>query len=323
MQTPVTSPSGVIPRRGYVYVVLAALLWAVSGTSGKFLFLSGVTPLQFVQLRLTLSALCLAILLALFRPHLLKIARGDILYFAILGISGMAMVQFTYSYSISKINVAIAILLEYLAPVFIALYYVFACPEKPSRMTLLAVAISVSGCYLAVGAYNVDLLTLNWEGIVVGILSGLSYGWYAVYGERGMRRYDPLTVVFYALLFASVFWNTVLSPLEAFRVSYSSVEWFWIVYIVIFGTIIPYGLYSEGISLVRSTRASVTATLEPITAGFLAFFFLGESLQSLQLAGGALVLASVIILQMRQERDETTSTILRQRQRHGADMERA
>ncbi|MEN6437936.1 MAG: DMT family transporter [Syntrophobacter sp.] len=315
MQTSVASPSGIIPRRGYFYVVFAALLWAVSGTSGKFLFLQGVTPLQFVQLRLTLSTLCLLILLALFRPRLLKISRGDILYFAILGISGMAMVQFTYSYSISKINVAIAILLEYLAPVFIALYYVFACPEKPSRLTLIAVAISVSGCYLAVGAYNVDLLTLNWEGIVVGIFSGLSYGWYAVFGERGMRKYDPLTVVFYALLFAALFWNIVLSPFEAFSVSYTAVEWFWIIYIVIFGTIVPYGLYFEGISLVRSTRASVTATLEPITAGFLAFFFLGESLRSLQLVGGALVLASVVILQLRREKDETTSAILRQRQR--------
>lgn len=321
MQDSAVSSPGLIPRRGYVYVILAALLWAVSGTSGKFLFLQGVTPFQFVQLRLTLSTVSLLLILAIVKPRLLRISMNDILYFAILGISGMAMVQFTYSYSISQINVAVAILLEYLAPVFIALWYIFACPEKPSRITLLAVAISVSGCYLAVGAYNVELITLNWKGIVVGIFSGISYGWYAVFGERGMRKYDPLTVVLYALLFAALFWNTVLSPFEAFSASYSSVEWFWIIFIVVFGTIIPYGLYSEGISLVRSTRASVTATLEPITAGFLAFFFLGESLQSLQLMGGALVLTSVIILQLGQEKDENTSALIRQRRHRRPDVQ--
>lgn len=298
-------------------MILAALLWAVSGASGKFLFHRGVTPFELVQLRVTLSAFCLFLGLLFLKPRLLRISASDIPYFAILGITGMAMVQFTYFYSISKINVAVAILLEYLAPVFIALWYIILCPEKPSRLTLFSVAISICGCYLAVGAYNIDLLSQNWEGIAAGIGSGLSYAWYAIFGEKGMRRHEPWTVVFYALVFAALFWNVALPPGGAFR-AYSSVEWFWISYIVILGTVVPYGLYTEGISLVRSTRASVTATLEPIAAGFMAFFFLGESLASLQIIGGAFVIASVILLQIKREHDETTSSILRAKQRQGS-----
>lgn len=307
-----TVEPGLIPRRGYLYVVAAAIMWAVSGASGKFLFNQGVTPFQLVQLRVTLSAAFLFILL-LAKPGLLKIPFRDILYFAVLGISGLAMVMFTYFYAISKINVAVAILLEYLAPVFIAIYYGFVAPEKLTRLTLLAVVLSVSGCCLAVGVHNVNLLALNRLGIAAGLLSGLCYSWYTVYGERGMRRYDPRTVVFYAFLFASLFWNIALEPFGAFRVRYTGVQWFWVLYIVVFGTAVPYGLYTMGISLIRSTRASVAATLEPIAAAFIAWIFLGEHLDMLQITGGVLVIASVVILQLRREYDETTSSLIRQK----------
>lgn len=314
---PVPDSPGLIPRKGYIYVIIAALLWAASGASGKFLFNRGITPYELVQLRVTLSALCLFVFLLAFKPRLLKICRNNILYFAVLGISGMAVVQFTYFYTISRINVAVAILLQYLAPIFIAAWYAFAAPEKLTRKTLIGVIVSVAGCYLAVGAYSVDLLAQNRVGILVGIAAGLSYGWYAIYSERGMCRYDPWTVVFYALAFAALSWNIAISPLEAFTRSYNAVEWFWILYIVVFGTVVPYGLYSSGISLVRSTRASVAATLEPIAAGFLAFFFLGETLAPLQIIGCLLVISSVILLQIRPECDATTASILRQNRNAG------
>jgi drug/metabolite transporter (DMT)-like permease len=68
-----------------------------------------------------------------------------------------------------------------------------------------------------------------------------------------------------------------------------------------------------GISLIRSTRASVTATLEPITAAFIAWIFLGEYLGLLQMLGGALVIASITILQLKREYDQTTASIIREK----------
>jgi drug/metabolite transporter, DME family len=244
---------GLIPRKGYLYVVAAAVMWAVSGTSGKFLFHQGVAPIDLVQLRITLSAVFLFFLLLAVKPVLLKISPRDLLYFAVLGVTGLALVQFAYFYSISKINVAVAILLEYLAPVFIAIYYAFVAPEKLTRITLLAISVSVAGCYLVVGAYNFNLLALNWQGIAGGILAGAAYAWYSLYCERGMRKYDPWTVVFYATLFAAIFWNVALSPFESMKASYTGVQWFWIAYIVIFGTAVPFAFFSVGVSLIRST----------------------------------------------------------------------
>ena len=300
-------------RRGYLYVILAAVLWGVSGSAAKFLFNSGVSPFQLVQLRLTITALGLLIWLSLRNPALLRIARRDIWYFALLGTAGVGACQFTYLYAISKINVAAAILLQYLAPSLIALHAVVITRDRLSLSTVMALAGATAGCYLVVGAYNLELLSMNLTGVVSGILSAVAFAWYSIHGEYGMRRYSPWTVLFYAILFAAMMWNLLHPPLEAFFHRYTAIEWGWILYIGVMGTLLPFSLYLEGVNLIRSTRASITAILEPITAGVIAFFFLNERMHTLQILGGFLVIASIILLQFKQENDEKAPALMRAR----------
>ena len=298
-------------RRGYLYVVLAALMWGLSGSSAKFLFNSGITPFQLVQMRLTISAVLLFLCLLIRFSSLLKISRKDILYFILFGTVGMAGVQFTYLFAISKIKVAAAILLQYLAPSFIALHSVVFMREKLNRLTLIALAGATFGCYLVVGAYNLEILSMNIVGIISGLLSALTFAWYAIHGEYGMRRYNPWTVLFYALFFGAVVWNILHPPLEAFMHAYSPVQWMWILYIGVMGTLVPFGLYLEGINLIRSTRASITATIEPITAGIISYIFLNEIMEIPQITGGVIVIASIILLQLNQEQDDKAPSIIR------------
>ncbi len=300
-----------IPKKGYLYVVLAAVMWAVSGTSGKYLFQHGLTPYDVVQLRLTVSTPVLALVLLCRNPSLLKIQKKDIAYFAVLGIVGMGMVQFTYFYAISKIKVAAAILLEYLAPALIAIYSVMAAREKLSPVTIIALLGATIGCYLVVGGYSLDLLSMNKMGIIGGLGAAASFAWYSVHGEYGMRKYNPWTVFFYALLFATLLWNILNPPLQSFHRELTPFMWILVFYIAIFGTLIPFGLYFEGINLIRSTRASIVATLEPIVAGFVSFFFLGEKLEIPQICGGVLVICAVILLQIKKEYDSETPALIR------------
>jgi drug/metabolite transporter, DME family len=299
------------PRWGYCFVMVAALLWAVSGSSAKFLFHQGVSPFQLVQLRITLAAVCLFIWLFLKNKSLLMISKNDLVYFVILGICGMAAVQFTYLFAISKIHVAAAILLQYMAPIFIALFSVIFAKEKLKRSTLAAIVIATAGCWLVVGAYNLNVLSMNIAGIFSGIASAIAFAWYSVHGEYGMRKYNPWTVLFYAILFAALLWNVLHPPLEAFFHAHSLLEWWWIFYIAIFGTVLPFGLYLEGVNLIRATRSSITGMLEPITAGVLSYIFLNEIMEPLQLLGGVLVIFAIILLQLRQEFDDKAPAIIR------------
>lgn len=299
------------PRWGYCFVMAAALLWAVSGSSAKFLFHHGVTPFQLVQLRITLAAVCLFIWLFFKNRSLLFIAKEDVFYFLVLGIFGMAAVQFTYLFAISKIHVAAAILLQYMAPIFIALFSFIFAKEKIKISTVTAIIIATTGCWLVVGAYNLNVLSMNMVGILSGIASAIAFAWYSIHGEYGMRKYNPWTVLFYAILFAALLWNVLHPPLEAFFHTRSPLEWWWIFYIAVFGTVLPFGLYLEGINLIRATRSSITGMLEPITAGILSYIFLNEIMEPLQLAGGGLVIFAIILLQLRQDFDDKAPAMIR------------
>jgi drug/metabolite transporter (DMT)-like permease len=250
-----------------------------------------------VQLRLTIASLGLFLWLMIRNPRRFYISPKDIFYFIIFGAVGMASVQFTYLFAISKINVAAAILLQYMAPAFIAFHAIVFAGDKLRLTTMIALVGALFGCYLVVGAYSLDLLKLNVSGIVSGLLSAVGFAWYSIQGEYGMRKYDPWTVLFYALFFATLLWNLLYPPLSAFTYHYSVQSWGWIFYIGIMGTLLPFGLYLEGINLIRSTHASITATLEPITAGVISYLFLGEAMGTLQVIGAGFVLGAIILLQ--------------------------
>jgi drug/metabolite transporter (DMT)-like permease len=285
-------------RLGYLYVALAAILFAISGTSAKFLFNDGITAFQLIQMRTTLAFTGLLIWLCLRYPALLKIPLKNLPYFIGLGVFGIGSAQFFYLLAISKINVAAAILLHYTGPVFVALYVVFVQRQKLRFNSTLAILGTLIGCFLVVGAYNLQLFALNRVGIIAGILAAVSFAVYSILSDYGMRKYTPWTVLLYGLLFAALMWNSLHPPLEAFLHRYSPVQWGWILFIGICGTIFPFGLYFEGVKRIQPTHASITATLEPMSAGIIATVFLGEVMAPLQIIGGLIVIVSIILLQL-------------------------
>jgi len=309
MKNPETSHS----MKGYLCVAAAAVMWASSGTAGKALFTGGMTPFELVQIRVTVSTVLLTIVFGIWFRHLFKIRPRDLWYFFLLGGVVMALVQVTYFYAISKIQVAAAIFLQYLAPIMVAFFSICFWKERLTPTKFAALILSLGGCYLVVGGYSLHLLKMNQMGIFAGLSSALCFAIYTLVGERGMHRYSPLTVLFYAFLFATITWHTLYPPFQYFRADFTAAQWGWIFYVSIVGTVLPFGLFFVGVNYVRSTRASITATLEPISAGLFAYFFLGESLQPLQIAGGAMVVTAIVVLQMKKKQDELSPESIRNR----------
>lgn len=287
-----------IDRKGYLYVSLAAVLFAVSGTCAKFLFNEGISAQQLIQLRTSLACAGLMIWLGLAYSKRLKISWSDLPYFVCLGVFGIGAAQYFYLFAISKINVAAAILLHYTGPVFVALYALIVQGKKIGIQGLLAIIGTLGGSFLVVGAYNFQLLAMNRMGIIGGLLAAVSFAIYSILSAQGMQKYSPWTVLFYGMLFAAVIWHILYPPMEAFRSSYSTVQWGWILFIGVGGTIVPFWLYFEGINRIQPTHASITATIEPIAAGITAAVFLGEQMEPLQITGGLVVIVSIVILQL-------------------------
>lgn len=283
---------------GYAYVAMAALLWAVSGTASKFLFISGISPFQLVQLRATIASVSLLLCLLIFQPSFLRVQKKEMGHLFILGIL-FAITQFTYLYAISRINVAAAILLQYLAPVFIVVYSAAFERERLQSNALISVLGTVLGCYLMVGAYSMDILNMNMAGIISGLSSAVGFALYTVRSGKRMADHNAWTVLFYALIFAALFWNIVYPPTKAFQFHYEGSLWLVIVFIAVFGTILPFGFYNKGIKLIRPAKAGITATLEPVAAGIISYIFLGEKMQALQVIGALTVISSIIFLRQK------------------------
>ncbi len=285
-----------VSRSGYLFAALAALFWASSGTAAKYLFLNGVTAYELVQMRTTLAAGVVFAWLAFRDRSLLAVERRDLPYFVTLGV-GLAAVQFTYLFAISRIQVAAAILIQYQAPLFVAFYTLIVLRVKLPPVVFAAMAGSLFGCWLVVGGYNLDLLQMNRVGLLTALASAVTFAWYTVRCEYGMQRYPPWTVVFYGLLFAAVTWNILHPPLTGFLKPSGAAQWGCVLVVGFLGTVLAFICYNEGICRIGAARASITATLEPITAGFIAWLLLGESMEMWQVLGAALVIASIVALQ--------------------------
>jgi drug/metabolite transporter (DMT)-like permease len=297
--------------KGYLSVVCAALLWASCGTAGKALFNAGMPPMVLVQTRATFAPLLLVIVLLAWKPGLLRIDKAGIPKFLLLGGVFTALMQLSYFMAISRIQVASAILIQYLAPVLVAGYSMLFWRERVSMGKLLSLALSIGGCYLVVGGYNLELLSMNRAGIMWAFLSALAFASTTLFSEKVMQRYHTVTSLAWGLSCAALTLNLVYPPLSILSCTFTPGQWGVIAYIVVFGTLAPFGLYLAGVNYIRSTRTIITATLEPISAAFMAFFLLGEALTALQAAGGIAVIAAVVILQLQIEHDELSPQAIR------------
>ena len=297
--------------KGYLYVVLASIMWASSGTASKALFEGGMAPFQLVQIRVTLSTIILAAAFGIYDRQLFRIRVKDLGYFLLLGGVSMTLVQGGYFYAISKIQVAAAILLEYMAPSLVAIFSICFWKERLTLSKIAALFLAFGGCYLVVGGYSLHLFIMNRLGIIGGLTAAVGFAGYTLLGERGMHRYGPWTVFFYAIAFSAIVWNILYPPCNYTVSGFNWYQWGWLLYITIVGTIFPFGLYFVGVNYIRSTRAMITATLEPISAGFMAFFLLGETMAFLQIFGGILVIGAIVLLQFQQEQDEMIPVLIR------------
>jgi len=295
-------PMGEGEFSGYLEILIGSTLWGVSSVVAKSLFNVGLPPAELVLARLTLSTLILFFTLLLFDRRRIVVSLTDLPYFFVFGVIGVAGVQFMYYYTISKIQVGPAVLIQYLAPVWVTLFAFFFQKETLSKGKAIALLLAVGGCYLVVGGYRIDLLRLNHIGILSGLISSFFFAFYALYGEKGLKKYDSWTLILYGFGFGAALYWFVISPRKFITGAYSLKVWLVFFYIAVFSTLIPFGLYLKGIKRIRATRASITATWEPVVAGVTAYFVLKEVLTPLQVLGGIGVIGAVALLQLIKEK---------------------
>lgn len=298
------------PLLGYAMVWTAATLFAVNGTVSKVVLDSvGLSTLELTQVRSTGAFLGFVLFLALLRPASLLVGGRELLYLVAFGVTGVAFVQWLYFVAIHRLPIGIALLIQYLAPLIVALWarYVFHAPVR--RRIWLALALALAGLSLIVEVWGGGI-ALDGLGIAASLAAAGAYALYILMAEHAVARRDPISVACYGFLFAALFWFLV-QPLWEFPVGrlddsasllghldeVSVPAWLLVLFVVVAGTMVTFGLIVSALRHVSATRVGIVAMLEPVVATVVAWAWLGEELGPEQLTGGAVVLAGIILAQ--------------------------
>ena len=276
-------------------ILAAATLWGISATIARVAFRDhGVPPLTMVEMRLLIACALLLPWLAWRQRAALRVLPADRAYFVVLGLLGVAAVQGTYYYSIARLGVGPAILLQYFAPALIVAYEM--ARGRPASVQLLAsVASATVGTALLVGGLRDPAFhptPLDWS---IGFASALSFAFYIGFSKRGLARYAPATLLFYNFAVAAVFWMVVTPPWTILAAHYGRDVWALFLLVGVFSTLVPFALFTAGMRRLRPAETGVLATIEPVVAISLAAIFLGEGLRPLQWIGAALVIGATLL----------------------------
>lgn len=277
-------------------ILLAGILWGTIGLFVRALSQTGLSSLQLVFLRSAITAVALFFYLLLFCRQALRIAWRDLWIFMGTGILSILFFSVCYFSTIQMAELSIAAVLLYTAPVFVMLFSLGFFQEKLNVRKILALLCCLMGCALVSGVLGASRLTL--PALITGLLSGLGYSLYSVFGKFAVQKgYGALTTTFYTFLISAI----AALPFVGLReipqkLALQGGSPFLIVLMGLFTSVIPYLLYTYGLSAIAPAKASILASVEPVAAMLFGSIFFGEKLTLSSLAGMALVLAAVALL---------------------------
>ncbi|MCL2819200.1 MAG: DMT family transporter, partial [Actinomycetia bacterium] len=183
-------------------------------------------------------------------------------------------------------------------PLFTLAAGVLIFKQKLHVQTVLGACGALLGCAIAVGAFSEGGLSISPRGLMWGITSAFFFALYTVMGSRAGSRFEPFGLQFYGMVCASIMWLVVLGPAPILAVFADLRTALMLIVISITSTTLAFGLYLNAMRLISATHAAITAMAEPIIAGIIAALFLGERMTLSLIMGGALVIGSIILIQV-------------------------
>jgi drug/metabolite transporter (DMT)-like permease len=279
-------------------VVLAAFCWGLNAVFAKGAFEHGISPERLAEARVAVAGIPLLAYLALRRPRLLRPPRAALPSIAVFGI-GLVAVNWAYYTAIDRLQVGVAISLQYTALVMILVLAALAGRSLPSLLVWGAGILTLAGAVLVSGAYA-GLADLDGLGVAAGAASAISFAVYLLSAEAaGRRSAHPASVLVIGFAVAAVVWGFILPwwgwPVDRLADPEILLR---VLGVGLIGTLFPFLLAVNAVRVISAAVAGIAATTEPIFASGLAWLLLGQALAGLQLLGGGLVVIGVLLAQL-------------------------
>lgn len=280
---------------GYLLVAAAAIIW---GSNGVIVNLAPYEPHTVAFFRVLFASLTLLPVVLLTRKgELMRAARQ---WKTMLSLGCLLALGWSLLFhSMKLIAIANAVLLNYTAPIFVALLAPLVLREKLEKSTLLALAIAVAGIVVIYYQQNLQIGSadsLNPLGVVLGLLAGLAYAGYIILSKRALSSFSSSVVAFCSYVAALAFLSPFVIGTEF---SADLTSWMLLLVLGVFNTGFAVTLYLKGLGMVKAQKAVILTYLEPASAVVFGVIFLAQQPTPLMIVGGLLVLIAAYLVASR------------------------
>jgi drug/metabolite transporter (DMT)-like permease len=211
------------------------------------------------------------------------------------GILSFFLLNYCYLSAIERTSMSVAAVLLYTAPAFVVLLSALLFRERLTKIKVAALFLTLPGCAVMSGVLGASG-GYPPEGILFGLGSGLSYALYTIFGRLALRRYGSMTIAFYTFLFAAAASVLISSPARITAALQTPGSWAAAAGLGILTALLPYVLYTKGLTGTGNGEASIIATLEPAVAMLLSVLILREPVNWEKLLGLCLILSAVALI---------------------------
>ncbi|MGN0414125.1 MAG: DMT family transporter [Agathobacter sp.] len=277
-------------------IVSAGILWGSMGLFVRRLNGLGLASMEIVALRSVVTAVLMLLFLLCFDRRLLQIKWKDIWCFFGTGICSILFFNFCYFKAMELTSLSVAAILLYTAPAIVMLLSYFLFREKLTGRKILSVLMTFAGCVLVTGILT-EGGAVSAAGILMGLGAGLGYALYSIFSRYALEKgYHTFTITFYTFLIASIGSFFLADMGKVVQTAAKDAGTMLLCLgLGIVCTVIPYLTYTLGLKYVENGKASILASIEPVTATLLGGIVFHERLTAGSAAGVILVLTALYI----------------------------
>jgi drug/metabolite transporter, DME family len=275
-----------LPLKGYLYIIAAASLWGILGPFSRLAFSQGLTPMEVAFWRAVLAW-------GFFGLHAVaagtvRLRLQDLPMTLLFALTGVTMFYGFYQMAIRTGGAAVASVLLYTAPAWVAVLARFIFRERFTPAKVLALVLTLLG--VACVAWGGGTIQVTLPSLAFGLGAGFCYSLYYIFGKYFSTRYSSANLFLYLLPIGAL----TLLPWVEFTPK-SPTAWGALICIAVPSTYGAYFCYYQGVKYLEASRAAIAATVEPVVAAVVAYFWWNEAFSIAGYAGSAMILAAVLL----------------------------
>lgn len=276
------------------FIIVAGICWGVIGIFSRQLAALGFTPVQIAFGRSLVTAAVMLLFMIGTRASELAIAKRDIWMFLGTGLCSIVFFNICYFTAIELTTLSMAAILLYTAPSIVMVLSVFLFKEAFTPIKAVCLVLAFIGCVLVSG---LGVGQVNVAGVLAGLGAGFGYALYSIFARYALAKYTPFAVTTWTFVVAAAglvgfshagqMARTILAVQEAAVL---------FILLGIVSTTLPFGLYTLGLHKMEAGKASILASVEPLTSTLVGVVIFHEVLTTAGLGGIVCILGAIVLL---------------------------